>query len=126
MPDLARSTLAPYALWAGLLVVALVTRPDRGSAAFYLLYGGAIVIGVWLLRRSQLDNRQAKRRFEGWRTRLTQLSPIMDVDDDGHLYEWLDPAEWEVVFSLLEQTPPKSRSLRKAMEAVAPGITQSS
>src|SRR5687768_16336698 len=59
-----------------------------------------------------------------WQTRLPTLVPVIDVADDGHLYEWLDPPQSEAVFALLEQAPRESRSLREAMEAVEPGITK--
>jgi hypothetical protein len=59
-----------------------------------------------------------------WQARLSKLVPTIDVDDDGHLYEWLDPPQWEAVFAMLEQTPRESRSLRQAMEAVEPEITK--
>jgi hypothetical protein len=89
-----------------------------------LLFGAAIVLGASLMLRSHLESREAKRAFEMWQARLSKSVPTIDVDDDGHLYEWLDSPQWEAVFAMLEQTPRESRSLRQAMEAVAPGITK--
>lgn len=74
--------------------------------------------------QSHLESREAKRAFEMWQVRLSKLVPTIDVGDDGHLYEWLDPSQWEAVFAMLEQTPRDSRSLRQAMEAIAPEITK--
>jgi len=98
-------------------------RPVPGSPSFVLLFGAAVVLGTVLMLRSHRESREAKRAFEAWRARLRELAPTIDVDDDGHLYEWLDPPDWEAVFAALEQTPRPSRSLRRAMEAVAPGVT---
>ena len=124
MKRLLRSSLAHYLSWAAVLVIALVARPAPGSPSFILLFGAAIVLGALLMLRSHLESREAKRAFEMWQVRLSKLVPTIDVDDDGHLYEWLDPSQWEAVFAMLEQTPRDSRSLRQAMEAVALDITR--
>jgi hypothetical protein len=47
---------------------------------------------------------------------------ILDVEDDGHLYEWLDPQQWQGVFAALEAMPPDSRSLRAAILATYPEV----
>jgi len=60
----------------------------------------ALVIG--LMWRSHLESVASKRAFATWQARMQSLAPAMDVDDDGHLYEWLDPPQWEAVFSELE------------------------
>jgi len=119
-----RSPLAHSLSWAAVLVIALVARPAPGSPSFILLFGAAIVLGASLMLRSRLESREAKRAFEMWQAHLSKLVPTIDVDDDGHLYEWLDPPQWEAVFAMLEQTPRASRSLRQAMEAVEPEITK--
>jgi len=124
MRRLLRSPLAHNLSWAAVLVIALFTRPAPGSPTFILLFGAAIVLGASLMLRSRLESREAKRAFEMWQARLSKLVPTIDVDDDGHLYEWLDPPQWEAVFAMLEQTPRESRSLRQAMEAVEPEITK--
>lgn len=123
MKHLLRSPLAHYLSWATVLVIALVARPAPGSPAFIILFGAAIVLGASLMLRSHFESREAKRAVEIWQARLSQVVPTIDVDDDGHLYEWLDPPQWEAVFTALEKMPRESRSLRQAMEAVAPGIT---
>jgi hypothetical protein len=124
MKRLLRSSLAHYLSWAAVLVIALVARPAPGSPSFILLFGAAVVLGALLMLRSYLESREARRAFEMWQMRLSKLVPTIDVDDDGHLYERLDPSQWEAVFAMLEQTPQDSRSLRQAMEAVAPEITK--
>ena len=72
--------------------------------------------------RSHMESVSSKRAFAAWRARIQALAPGMDVDDDGHLYEWLDPPQWEAVFSELERVPRDSRSLRQAIGVVAPEV----
>jgi hypothetical protein len=115
---------APYLSWVAVVVALLVARPTRGSPLFVLLIGAALVLGASMTLRTHLENRREKRAFERWQARLRTVAPVMDVDDDGHLHEWLDPPQWEAVFAMLEQTPRESRSLRKAMEAVEPEMTK--
>jgi len=124
MNPILRSPLVHYLFWAAAVVTALVARPAPGSPSFVLLIGAALVLGVLLTLRTHLEIREAKRAFEMWQARLNMLVPVVDVADDGHLYEWLDPPQWEMVFAMLEQAPRESRSLRETMEAVAPGITE--
>jgi hypothetical protein len=113
----------PYLSWVAVVMALLVARPTPGSPSFVLLVGVALVLGAAMTLRTHLENRADKRAFELWQARLRTLAPVMDVDDDGHLHEWLDPPQWEAVFAALEQTPRESRSLREAMEAVEPDIT---
>jgi hypothetical protein len=79
-----------------------------------------MALGIGLMWRSHLESVASKRAFATWQARMQSLAPAMDVDDDGHLYEWLDPPQWEAVFSELERVPRGSRSLRQAMSVVAP------
>ena len=53
---------------------------------------------------------------------MKALQVSVDVEDDGHLYEWLDTPQWLAVFSELERMPPASRSLRAALQSVAPEV----
>jgi hypothetical protein len=68
---------------------------------------------------SQASNEYA-REASNWQARFNELNPIVDVDDDGHLFEWLDPPQWDAVFAKLQEMPPNARSLRAAIEAVSP------
>ena len=124
MKRVLRSPLVHYLTWLAVVVIALVARPAPGSPSFVVLVGAVLVLGGWLTLRTHRENRAATGAFEVWQGRLTTLVPVIDVDDDGHLYEWLDPLQWEAVFSFLEQVPRESRSLREAMETVEPEITK--
>lgn len=115
-----------YVCWAAVLLAAIVMRPAPRSPAFILLFGTAFVLGAILMLQSRAANRDTKRAFETWQARLNALAPAIDVDDDGHMYEWLGEQQWEAVFAMLERTPRESRSLRQAMEAVEPGVTNPS
>ena len=57
-----------------------------------------------------------------WRRRLPGLGALRDVEDDGHLYEGLDPPHWQEVFAALEAMPPNARSLRSAILATHPEV----
>jgi hypothetical protein len=115
-----RSQFAHYVLWALLLLSFVVVRPRPWSPLFLSLFGLAMALGIWLMWRSQMESVASKRAFTTWQARMQSLAPAMDVDDDGHLYEWLDPPQWEAVFSELERVPRGSRSLRQAIGVVAP------
>ena len=73
-----------------------------------------------LLRRGSEAAESYRQEASWWKARMDALRPTVDVDDDGHLFEWLDVPEWERIFALLEELPPGSRSLRVAIESVAP------
>jgi hypothetical protein len=122
MSGFLRSQFAHYVLWALLLVVFVVVRPRPWSVLFLLLFGLAMVLGMWLMWRSHLESVASRRAFAAWQARIKALAPAMDVDDDGHLYEWLDPPQWEAVFSALERVPRDARSLREAIGVVAPEV----
>ena len=113
-----RSQFAHYVLWALLLLVFVVVRPRPWSPLFLWLFGLAMALGLWLMWRSHLEAVASRRAFAAWQARIRSLAPTIDVDDDGHLYEWLDPPQWEAVFSELERVPRGSRSLRRAMDVV--------
>jgi hypothetical protein len=117
-----RSQFAHYVLWAILLLSFVVARPRPWSPLFLFLSGLAMALGMWLMWRSHLESVAAKRALAAWQARIQSLAPAMDVDDDGHLYEWLDPPQWEAVFSELERVPRGSRSLRQALGVVAPDL----
>ncbi len=117
---LLRSQFAHFVLWAAVLVVFVVVRPRPWSPLFLSLCGLAMVLGIGLMWRGHLESVASRRAFATWQARMQSLAPSMDVDDDGHLYEWLDPPQWEAVFSELERVPSGSRSLRQAMGVVAP------
>ena len=84
-----------------------------------------MALGMWLMWRSHLESVASRRAFATWQARIQSLAPAMDVDDDGHPYEWLDPPQWVAVFSELERVPRESRSLRQAMGVVAPEVLAS-
>jgi hypothetical protein len=115
-----RSQFAHYVLWSLLLLVLIVVRPRPWSPLFLSLLGLAMALGMGLMWRSRRESVASRRAFAAWQARMQLLAPAMDVDDDGHLYEWLDPPQWEAVFSELERMPRGSRSLRQAMGVVAP------
>jgi len=90
-----------------------------GLPESFSVLGLAVVAIGWLRLRAQ--SKTPVPEFEIWQGRLKTLDPVIDVEDDGHLQEWLDPPQWEAVFSELERTPKESRSLRNAIEKIAPG-----
>lgn len=122
MKEFLRSQFAHYLIWALSLLVLVVVRPQPWSPLFVGIFAVIMALSLSLMWRSHKETSEEKRRHSLWETRINVLAPIIDVDDDGHLYEWLDPPQWEEVFSMLEQTPKESRSLRKAMQAIAPEL----
>lgn len=82
---------------------------------------GMVGGGLYMLF-SRKEKKVAMNKHAQWTKRLHQLVDHFDVDDDGHLIEWLNPETWEKVFADLEKTPKGSRSLKKAMSSVAPEV----
>ena len=78
--------------------------------------------GLALMYRARVEAAGEREAFERWSERLTGLGTVRDVEDDGHLYEWLDPPHWQQVFAALEAMPPNSRSLRSAILATHPEV----
>jgi hypothetical protein len=107
-------------IWAALLVTMLILRPSRTSALFWILITPAFIAGGWQMVISRAESRKSVDDWSDWEQRLKSLAVIMDVDDDGHLYEWFDPPQWEAIFRSLEQMPKDSRSLRAAIISVVP------
>jgi hypothetical protein len=93
MNRLLRSQFAHYALWALLLLVLVVVRPRPWSPLFLSLFGLAMALGMGLMWRSRREAVASRRAFAAWQARMQLLAPAMDVDDDGHLYEWLEPPQ---------------------------------
>lgn len=121
MSKVLRSRLAQYIVWALLLLLfVIIVRPRPWSPLFLSLGGVMMALGIWLMWRSHLEAVASRRAFATWQARLQSLAPAMDVEDDGHLYEWLDPPQWEAVFAEIERMPRGSRSLRQAMSVVVP------
>jgi hypothetical protein len=105
-------------LWAVLLITFMVLRPRPGSLAFWLLIVPAFVAGGFYMLQSYSEKQQSQRQWSAWEARLRVLVDVNDVDDDGHLYEWFEPAEWEKIFSELENMPKGSRRLSQAIGSV--------
>ena len=108
------------AIWALLLIAAMVIRPDPHSSTFWILMGIALTTGSIYMFLQHQENRQEEQRGNDWKKKLTQLLDQCDVQDDGHLFEQYDSDEWCVIFELLENTPKESRSLLSAIRHVDP------
>ena len=121
MPRLSAPLLL-VALWAGLLITFLVVRPSPGSTRFWLLTGSTIVCGGLYMLASHRENRRTQRATLTWLARISELVDVRDFIDDGHLAEYLDAAEQRRVIEELERMPGGSRSLRRAIELVAPDL----
>lgn len=120
MKNLVRSQFAHYLVWACGLVTLLVLKPQPGSTPFIFIVVVVFALGISLMWRSHLETRAEQLAFSLWQERFQSVAPLVDVDDDGHLYEWLDLPQWEAVFLELEESPSGERSLLKAIKKVAP------
>ena len=74
------------------------------------------------MRQAHVEAAAERAAFVQWSARLSGLGTLRDVDDDGHLYEWLDPPQWQEVFAALEAMPANARSLRSALLATHPEV----
>ncbi|NGY04731.1 hypothetical protein [Solimonas terrae] len=114
------SQFAHYLVWASGLLLFLVLRPAPWSPPFIAIFTVIMALGLSLMWRARKETLEARAAFTAWQARLQSLAASIDVEDDGHLYEWLDPSQWHAVFLNLESVPIEARSLRRAIEAVAP------
>jgi hypothetical protein len=74
------------------------------------------------MRQARVEALAERGAFVQWSDRLAGLGALRDVEDDGHLQEWLDPPQWQEVFAALEAMPANARSLRSAILATHPEV----
>lgn len=124
MINLLRSSLVRWVIWLVLLVSFLIVRPRPFTFTFWAW--AAVVVGAGLLqmRQSRVEALAEREAFVQWSDRLAGLGALPDVEDDGHLYEWLDPPQWQEVFAALEAMPANARSLRSAILATHPEVLE--
>jgi hypothetical protein len=124
MTDLLRSSLGRWGLWLVLLLLFLIVRPRPFSLAFWGLATAVVVAGLAQMWQARAEATAEQEAFTRWNDRLSRLGALRDVEDDGHLYEWLDPPQWQEVFAALEAMPAGARSLRSALLATHPEALQ--
>ena len=124
MINLLRSSLVRWVIWVVLLLSFLIVRPRPFTFTFWAW--AAVVVGAGLLqmRQARVEARAEREAFVHWSDRLAGLGALRDVEDDGHLYEWLDPPQWQEVFAALEAMPANARSLRSAILATHPEVLE--
>jgi hypothetical protein len=124
MINLLRSSLVRWVIWLVLLLSFLIVRPRPFTFTFWAW--AAVVVGAGLLqmRQARVEALAEREAFVQWSDRLAGLGAVRDVEDDGHLYEWLDPPQWQEVFAALEAMPANTRSLRSAILATHPEVLE--
>lgn len=122
--DLLRSSLLRWVLWTACLLSFVVLRPRPFSLGFWIGAGGVVAAGLALMHRARVEAAAERQAFRQWTERLARLGALRDVEDDGHLYEWLDPPHWQEVFAALEAMPSHARSLRSAILATHPEVLE--
>src|SRR6186997_608076 len=117
-----RSPFTFFTIWAGVLLCFVIVRPRPGSLVFTLFVVALFSAGAvhWLVSRRVSS--ESEREWAAWQARMDVLQVVIDIEDDGHLYEWLDPPQWAAAFTELERMPPTSRSLKAALQSVAPEV----
>lgn len=118
------SPVVQWAGWLALLLSFVLVRPRPSSLAFWLWAAGIVAAGLALMYRARVEAAAEREAFAQWSGRLASLGALRDVEDDGHLYEWLDPPHWQDVFAALEAMPSHARSLRAALLATHPEALQ--
>lgn len=119
-----RSSLGRWIIWLVLLLSFLIVRPRPFTFAFWAW--AAVVVGAGLLqmRQARVEALAEREAFVQWSDRLAGLGALRDLEDDGHLYEWLDPPQWQEVFATREGMPADARSLRSAILATHPKVLE--
>lgn len=118
------ATITQWALWLALLLSFVLVRPRPSSLAFWVWAVSIVAVGLALIHRARVEAAADRAAFAQWSDRLARLGTLRDVEDDGHLYEWLDPPHWQEVFAALEAMPAHARSLRAALLATHPETLQ--
>jgi hypothetical protein len=109
-------------LWAGLLITFMVLRPSPHSGLFWLLATSALIPGGAYMWLSHSESRRNQLAATAWIRQINQLVDVRDLEDDGHLAEYLDESERRRVVEELERMPPGARSLRRALGIVSPDL----
>jgi hypothetical protein len=122
MLNLWRSSIALLFVWLAILGLFLIVRPRPFTLVFWGFVVAVVLAGLAKIYRDRLDATVEKNAYRQWATRLVSLHAILDIEDDGHIYEWLDLQQWQDVFSALETMPKDSRSLRAAILATYPEV----
>jgi hypothetical protein len=117
-PQKRLSPIVLIAAWAAFLLAFIVLGPRRYGIVSWLFLAAAVLAGGLSMVRSHREAQRSGREWAAWHRRLRLLVDVNDVEDDGHLYEWFDPADWDRIFSALEEMPRGSRNLRLAITAV--------
>src|SRR5215831_10900395 len=91
---LLRSSFGLLLLWLALGLVFLVVRPRPFTPVFWSMAGAVLLVALVQMRRARKEAAAEQAAFAEWERRLSALGAVRDVDDDGHLYEWLDPPHW--------------------------------
>lgn len=118
------SSFGLWLLWAVLVIAFMLLKPPVFGFAFWVFVALVVVVGGAQMLRSRSESRADRADFVQWSDRLTALGVELDVPDDGHLFEWLGPSQWQQVFASLEEMPAGSRSLRQAILANHPEVLQ--
>jgi hypothetical protein len=119
-----RSSLVRWVIWLVLLLSFLIVRPRPFTLAFWVWMAVVVGAGLLQMRRAHAEAVAEREAFVQWSDRLAGLGALRDVEDDGHLHEWLDPPQWQDVYAALEAMPADARSLRSAILATHPEVLQ--
>jgi hypothetical protein len=122
MLRLLRSASGIWLVWLVLLVALVFMRPHPSTALFWVLAIAVVGVGIVQMARSRSEDARERAAYAEWSHRLSELGARIDLEDDGHLFEWLDPPQWQQVFARLEAMPAGSRSLRKAIQSTYPEV----
>lgn len=114
------SSLVRWVVWLLLLLSFLIVRPRPFTLTFWAWAAVIVGAGLFQMHQARVEARAEREAFARWSARLSGLGAFRDVEDDGHLYEWLDPPQWQEVFAALEAMPAEARSLRAAILATHP------
>ena len=115
-----KSQFALFLIYAFFLCLFIVVRPPSDSLFFWAMLAPVFIFGIMHMLRNRRDSKEETNKWNRWNKRLLELVDINDVNDDGHLFEWFDESDWELIFSELEKMPRGSRSLLKAINIIDP------
>jgi hypothetical protein len=117
--------LAISVTWCVIVAFAIFQALRRSRSWWLTIFIVSCSVGwavhAYYKKRSEADRIAA---LQDWYSRLDALVDIRDFDDDGHLHEYFEPAERELLLQELGRMPQGSRSLRKGIGLINPELTR--
>ena len=106
-----------------MVAYAIITQLQSSRSWWLTIFLVVCTVG-WAVHafRARRRERTEIAQLDDWYRRLEAVVDVRDFDDDGHLHEYFESADRELLIQELERMPRGSRSLRRAIKIVNPKL----